>query len=267
MLYAAKLIVNIVSKAVKVEALRQEMKGAYRIIARMIKCCTGGLILAYQVNLVEDEMHLNSILTAYLEKEGYAVSAFSGGEKALEACDGTADLWVVDIMLPDTNGYTLFKEIRRKSPEVPIIFMSARNKEIDRVVGLEMGCDDYISKPFLPQELILRVRKLLEKQSAGLKRRKLNLSPYQICLDRRKIFAGEKEVELSTKEYELLLFFVRNDNIAVGRERILDDVWGEGYVGSDRVVDDTVRRLRKKLPELDIETIYGYGYCFKSEPL
>lgn len=221
--------------------------------------------MTYRVNLVEDEMHLNSILTAYLEKEGYAVSAFSGGQKALEAYDGSADLWIVDIMLPDTNGYTLFTEIRRRSPDVPIIFMSARNKEIDRVIGLEMGCDDYISKPFLPQELVLRVRKLLQKQSAALKRRILDLPPYQICLDRRKIFAGGKEVELSTKEYELLLFFSRNHDIAVGRECILDDVWGAAYVGSDRVVDDTIRRLRKKLPELAIETIYGYGYCFKSE--
>jgi two-component system, OmpR family, response regulator CssR len=221
--------------------------------------------VAYRVNIVEDELHLNNILTAYLKKEGHQVASFRTGQTATAQIAADVDVWIIDIMLPDTNGYTLFNEIRQQTPDVLAIFMSARNKEIDRVIGLEMGCDDYISKPFLPQELVLRVRKLLQSRERQSAQSVMQLAEYRICLDRRKVFAACEEIELSTKEYELLLFFARNGEIAVVRDCILTQVWGVDYVGSDRVVDDTVRRLRKKMPALDIETIYGYGYRFRSE--
>lgn len=219
--------------------------------------------MQHVVNIVEDEVNLNHILTAYLVKEGYQVNSFITGQDAQQAIQQDVDLWIIDIMLPDINGYTLFKEISGATPNAMIIFMSARNKELDRVIGLEMGCDDYISKPFLPQELIIRVRKLLQHKSRMNEQKNIYLSGYRISLEQRQVFQGQLEIELSTKEYELLLFFSRNQDNAVSRDQILEQVWRGDYFGSYRVVDDTLRRIRKKMPAMDIETIYGYGYRFR----
>lgn len=221
--------------------------------------------MQYVINIVEDEVNLNNILTAYLEKEGYRVNSFINGQDAKNAIGYDVDMWVVDIMLPDINGYSLFKQINEKTPNAMIIFMSARNKELDRVVGLEMGCDDYISKPFLPQELIIRVRKLLQNRSRRSEEKNINVAGYRICVEQRKVFQENIEIELSTKEYEMMMFFLRNQDNAVSRDQILEQVWREDYFGSYRVVDDTIRRIRKKMPAMDIETIYGYGYRFRRE--
>ncbi len=221
--------------------------------------------MQYVINIVEDEVNLNNILTVYLEKEGYQVNSFINGQDAKNAIRSDVDMWVVDIMLPDINGYTLFKQINETTPSAMIIFMSARNKELDRVVGLEMGCDDYISKPFLPQELIIRVRKLLQNRSRRSEEKNINVAGYRICIEQRKVFQGNIEIELSTKEYEMMMFFLRNQDNAVSRDQILEQVWREDYFGSYRVVDDTIRRIRKKMPAMDIETIYGYGYRFRRE--
>lgn len=213
------------------------------------------------INIVEDEKNLNTILKTYLEKEGYYVRSFLNGSKAIEAIGLETDLWVIDIMLPDTNGFTIFNKIKEKTPDVYTIFISARNQDIDRVVGLEMGCDDYISKPFMTRELIIRVNKLLK---ASLKdKRIIKEGKYLICMDRHKVFCDEKEIEFSAKEYDLLVYFLQNPNIALSREQILQRVWDGAYAGSQRVVDDTIRRIRKKMPGMKIETVYGYGYIYE----
>ena len=222
--------------------------------------------LPMKIYLVEDEKSLNLLLEKYLQLEGYEVTTFSDGNSAIARIKDMPDLWILDIMLPDTDGYTIIKAIKANNKNTPVIFMSARNEELDRVVGLELGSDDYLSKPFLPRELIIRTNKLLErvsgigKEDAVIVSVDLNLAGYRISKKQRTVFLGKEEIILTNKEFELLCYFIENKNNLVTREQILDTVWGYDYFGSDRVVDDTIRRIRKKLDNLTIETIYGYGY-------
>lgn len=211
------------------------------------------------ISVVEDEKDLNELVKRYLEKEGYEVRSYLTYEEAsLHASDDDVHLWVLDIMLDDKSGFDLIEEIRLQSRFVPVIFMSARDKEFDRIIGLEKGSDDYITKPFSPKELVLRVNNILRRVYKDDNR--IEVDGYEIDLDQRKVYRDSKEIELTTKEFDLLMLFVRNKQTAFSREQILDRVWETNYFGSDRVVDDTLRRLRKKLPLLNIHTIYGFGY-------
>ncbi|MGV8979622.1 response regulator transcription factor [Clostridium sp.] len=222
--------------------------------------------MSKKIYLVEDEMSLNLLLEKYLQREGYDVTTFSNGNSAIERIKDLPDLWILDIMLPDIDGYQIIKAIKANNKNTPVIFMSARNEELDRVVGLELGSDDYLSKPFLPRELIIRTNKLLKRISGGIKENTigpaddLNLGGYCISKKQRTVFLGKEEIILTNKEFELLYYFIENKNNLVSREQILDMVWGDDYFGSDRVVDDTIRRIRKKVDKFTIETVYGYGY-------
>ncbi|MBD5637390.1 response regulator transcription factor [Clostridium botulinum] len=216
-----------------------------------------------KVYLVEDEKSLNILLEKYLQREGYEVTTFFNGSSAIERIKDTPDLWILDIMLPDIDGYQIIKAVKENNKNTPVIFMSARNEELDRVVGLELGSDDYLSKPFLPRELIIRTNKLMERiygKSNNSMDIITNIGEYKISKRQRAVFFGEKEIQLTNKEFELLNFFVENRNNVISREQILISIWGEDYFGSDRVIDDTIRRLRKKMDKLDLETVYGYGY-------
>ncbi|ENK0557798.1 response regulator transcription factor [Clostridium sporogenes] len=216
-----------------------------------------------KVYLVEDEKSLNILLEKYLQREGYEVTTFFNGSSAIERIKDVPDLWILDIMLPDIDGYQIIKAVKENNKNTPVIFMSARNEELDRVVGLELGSDDYLSKPFLPRELIIRTNKLMERiygKSNDSMDIITNIGEYKISKRQRAVFFGEKEIQLTNKEFELLNFFVENRNNVISREQILISIWGEDYFGSDRVIDDTIRRLRKKMDKLDLETVYGYGY-------
>ncbi len=216
-----------------------------------------------QIYLVEDEKSLNILLKKYLEIEGYEVITFSDGISALSRIHDLPDLWVLDIMLPDIDGYELIKAIKEFKEDTPVIFMSARNEELDRVVGLELGSDDYLSKPFLPRELVIRVNRLFERMH-GKEDTEINdiiiVADYSISINQRTVNYQNKEIQLTNKEFELLLYIAQNKNIVVTREQILMNIWGFDYYGSERVVDNTIRRLRKKMDKLNIETLYGYGY-------
>jgi two-component system response regulator CssR len=222
--------------------------------------------LSKKIYLVEDEISLNLLLEKYLQREGYEVTTFVNGNSAIARIKDMPDLWILDIMLPDIDGYQIIKAIKANNKNTPVIFMSARNEELDRVVGLELGSDDYLSKPFLPRELIIRTNKLLERisgtddENLGQVYAGLNLGGYSISKKQRTVFQGTVEIILTNKEFELLYYFVENKNNLVSREQILDTVWGDNYFGSDRVVDDTIRRIRKKVDKFTIETVYGYGY-------
>ena len=215
--------------------------------------------MTYKVYLVEDDENLNLVLSSYLRKEGWQVSSFLTGDDAEKAISDSPDLWILDIMLPGLDGYQLIREIKLSNPHVPVIFISARDADIDRVVGLELGSDDYLPKPFLPRELVIRAKNLLDRlqpKSITID----NLAPYLINEASRIVSFEDNIIELTSKEYELLILFAENPNMALSRNQILNHIWGNDYFGSDRVVDDLVRRLRKKMEKLDIETIYGYGY-------
>lgn len=219
----------------------------------------------YKVYLVEDEENLSEVIQAYMEKENWEVHVFDNGNDAMKALEDPPHLWVLDIMLPGMDGYQILKEIRKQQDGVPVIFISARDQDIDRVLGLEMGSDDYLAKPFLPQELIIRVKKLLtrvygEKSTVPTK---VEINGYIIDPEARTItdsIEEEEYIDLTTKEMDLILMLTQEIGKAFSREDIIEKVWGENYFGSERAVDDVVRRVRKKMPRIHLETLYGFGY-------
>ena len=214
------------------------------------------------INIVEDERDLNELVKRYLEmdKENYEVRSYlTFDEASMHTGDSDVHLWILDIMLGDKSGFDLIEDIRTQNPNVPVIFMSARDKEFDRIIGLEKGSDDYITKPFSPKELVLRVNNIMRRTYRNDDR--LETDGYSIDENKRIVYDAEgREIDLTTKEYELLMLFVKNRGTAFSREQILERVWETNYYGSDRVVDDTLRRLRRKMPDLSIHTIYAFGY-------
>ena len=213
-----------------------------------------------RIVLVEDERDLNSLIKAYLEKAGYEVISYLNGEDAIENTSIDAHLWILDIMLGgDISGYDILKKIRETNEEVPVIFTSARDKDLDKIIGLELGSDDYITKPYSPKELVLRVNNMI-KRVYSKESKRIVYGNYTIDLDKRSISQGDVELTLTTLEFDLLYMFVTNKNKSFSRDDILNIIWGNDYFGNDRVVDDLVRRLRKKMPDINIKTIYGYGY-------
>ena len=212
------------------------------------------------ISIVEDEKDINNLVAQYLRKEGYEVHSYYTYEEAsAHVADDDVHLWILDIMLDDKSGFDLIEEIRLQGPETPVIFMSARDKEFDRIIGLEKGSDDYITKPFSPKELVLRVNNIIRRTYKEDNQR-ISVDGYEIDENQRFVYFRNDVIDLTTKEYELLMLFVKNRGTAFTREDILQKVWEENYFGSDRVVDDTMRRLRRKMPNLTIHTIYGFGY-------
>lgn len=219
-----------------------------------------------RIAVVEDEKDLATIVCKYLEKQGYETALFTTGETAIMQVAEDFQLWILDIMLPgNTSGYDLIKAIRRHSPKMPVIFTSARDQDIDKIMGLELGSDDYIAKPYSIRELVLRVKNLLARTYDTLNEKGSTISynGYIVDVDKRIVYEEDEVITLTSKEYDLLVFLLENKGKAFSREQILYRIWGNEYYGSDRVVDDLLRRLRQKLPNLIVETIYGYGYRLK----
>lgn len=215
----------------------------------------------YRICLVEDEINLNNLIKSYLERESYEVVNFYNGEEAFDYVGKEiVHLWILDIMLGDNiSGYDLIKKIRENNEDVPVIFTSARDQDLDKIIGLELGSDDYITKPYSPKELVLRVNNFI-KRIYSKTNEKISYEGYEIDLNKRLVFKDEKEIVLTTLEFDLLMMFLENKNKSFSRDDILKNVWGEDYFGSDRVVDDLIRRLRKKMPNIHINTLYGFGY-------
>lgn len=215
----------------------------------------------FRICLVEDEVDLANLIKAYLEKAGYEVVTFTKGDEALKYIGNDVDLWILDIMLgDDVNGYDIIKAIREKNTNVPVIFTSARDQELDKILGLELGSDDYITKPYSSKELVLRVNNIIKRVYKDRITNNILYDDYVIDIDKRMVFLKEEEIKLTTLEFDLLLLFLRNREKSFSREEILNAIWGDDYFGSDRVVDDLVRRIRRKLPKLNLNAIYGYGY-------
>lgn len=215
----------------------------------------------FKICLVEDETDLANLIKTYLEKAGYQVTLFNKGNDALNYIGNDVDLWILDIMLgDDVNGYDIIKEIRNKDNNVPVIFTSARDQDLDKILGLELGSDDYITKPYSSKELVLRVNNIIKRVYKDKIATSINYDDYVIEVDKRMVFQNDKEIKMTTLEFDLLVLFLKNKEKTFSREEILNVVWGNDYFGSDRVVDDLVRRVRKKLPKLNLDAIYGYGY-------
>lgn len=216
--------------------------------------------------MVDDERNIRDLIKKYLEKEGYIVTLLEDGNNLISEINRLKpDLIVLDIMMPGIDGLELCKKIRQNS-DIPIIFVSAKDEELDRILGLELGADDYLSKPFSPRELVVRIKNIfrrLEKiENQGVKY--LSLKDIRIYPERRYVEKDGEELKLTTKEYDLFEFLARNRNMPFTREQLLQKIWGYDYVGDERIIDDLVKRLRKKLRDIDsqleIITVWGYGY-------
>lgn len=215
----------------------------------------------WTVCLVEDEVDLCNLIKTYLEKAGYKVVTFNKGSDAISYIGHEVHIWILDIMLADdVNGYDIIKEIRKRDETVPVIFTSARDQELDKILGLELGSDDYLTKPYSSKELVLRVNNIIKRCYRDNTSNIISYAPYTIDTSRRIVKLNDKEIKMTSLEFDLLVLFLKNKDKSFSRDEILNAVWGNDYFGSDRVVDDLVRRLRKKLPKLRLSAIYGYGY-------
>lgn len=225
-----------------------------------------------KIFVVDDETNIRQIVRSYMEKEGYVVKEFENGEDALKAFSPEMpDMLVIDIMMPGMSGFELCNEIRKKA-NTPIIIVSAREEELDRILGIEMGADDYMMKPFSPRELVARVKAVFRRVDGMMKEKESGALPN--CRDikiypvERKVVkvesSGETEIHFTAMEYDFLYFMVTNKNRVFTRDQLLKNIWDYQYVGDTRAVDDLVKRIRKKLDaanmDFGIETVWGYGY-------
>lgn len=224
----------------------------------------------YHIGVVEDDKNIQDIVSAYLKKEGFEVTILGSAEEAWDVWESSPpDMWVLDIMLPGMDGYEFCRRIRNES-EVPIIIISAKDDEIDKILGLELGGDDYLTKPFSPRELIARIKRLFKRshsvrESNESSNNKVKVDHLLIYKNDRRIFWDGQEEEITTKEFDMLLLFAENVNRAFSREELLVKIWGEDYFGSDRAVDDLVKRIRKKFADIPLETVWGFGYRLRSD--
>lgn len=215
------------------------------------------------VLVVDDEPNIQELARMYLEKEGYRVELAGTGKEALARLDQVKpSLIVLDIMLPDIDGFEVCREVRKRG-ETPVLMLTARKDDIDKILGLEMGADDYLTKPFNPRELVARIKAVLRRYSAGNKPGKLiEAGNLQIDLARREVSIAGKMVKLRTKEFDLLAAFVQNAGIVMTRDRLLELIWDTDYYGETRTVDIHINHVREKIIDADvsIETIRGVGY-------
>jgi two-component system response regulator RegX3 len=213
------------------------------------------------IMLVEDEQSIGGLVAAYLERDGFSVLWLRTGEEALVELDRhDVRLIVLDIGLPGIDGFEVCKRVRARS-DVPILMLTARDEEADRVVGLEIGADDYVPKPFSPRELVARVKAILRRSERQDRPALLELGPVRVDREAREATVDGRELELTAKEFDLLAMLIENTGIVLSRERLLEDVWGMAYPGGTRTVDVHIAQLRRKLgtPEL-IRTVRGAGY-------
>lgn len=223
----------------------------------------------FTILIADDEERIRRLVSDFLRRDGYTVLQAADGGQAMELIDqklGSIDLIILDVMMPVYDGWSVLRHIRSKNTEVPVMMLTARTEENDEVFGFDLGADDYITKPFSPIVLSARVRaieKRCHQRSEGIYQAG-ELSVNEI---RREACVAGQTVDLTPKEYELLIYFKNNQNIAVSRENILNAVWGYDYFGDLRTVDTHVKKLRAKLGDCGkmIETVRGFGYRFEGE--
>lgn len=218
----------------------------------------------YTVLICDDNMAVHSSLTSYLKNEGIDVISSFDGESALESLrTQNVDVMVLDVMLPGMDGHEVCREVRKIS-NVYIIMLSAKGEELDRIIGLEVGADDYVTKPFSPREMAIRIRKALKRLYSIHEVKKLTLAELTVLPDSYEVFIRDQKVDMTSKEIDVLAFMLSNTGKALTREHILNAAWGYEYYGDTRVVDTLIKRLRQKLAQdnvhFAIRSIYGVGY-------
>lgn len=229
----------------------------------------------YLIAVVDDDQYIRNLVEAYLQKENYRTIGLGSAEEAWELWQtNPPDMWVLDVMLPGMDGYEFCRRIRNEA-EVPIIMISARDNEVDKILGLELGSDDYLVKPFSPRELVARIKRQLQRwykmsnptdPANGITSpTHIEVNHLQLLPEERRVFWHGEEIELTSKEFTLLKVFASSPNRAFTRDELLTFVWGDDYFGSERAVDHLIKRMRKKLDRLPIEAVWGHGYRMRTE--
>lgn len=220
----------------------------------------------YKILIVDDESKIRDFIKKYATFEGYTVFEASNGMEALDICKtNDFDIIIMDIMMPELDGFSVCKELR-KTNDTPIIMLSARGEEYDKIHGFDLGIDDYVVKPFSPKELMLRIKAVMNRVRDRANKNDIYIfENLTINFTARKVLIDNKEINLSPKEYELLFYMVRNKNIALTREMLISNVWGYDFYGDDRTLDTHIKLLRKSLGEYSrlIITLRGVGYHFE----
>lgn len=217
--------------------------------------------------IVDDEMRIRELIKKYAKFEGYEVEEAADGLEALEKCrTGEYDLLILDVMMPGLDGFSVCREVRKRRP-VPVIMLSARGEEYDRIHGFEVGIDDYVVKPFSPRELMMRVAAVLKRTGGASTGEKevYEQGGLRVDFTGRQVTLDGRPLSLSPKEYDLLFYLVRNRGVALDRERLITQVWGYDFYGDDRTLDTHIKLLRKSLGRLSgrIVTLRGVGYRFE----
>ena len=222
--------------------------------------------MLFKINIIDDEKNLNDLVRTYLEKEGYSVCSFYTYDEALLHKDDDVHLWLIDIMLDKASGFELFNEIKASKPKMPIIFMSARDQEFDRIIGLEKGSDDYITKPFSLKLVLMRIEAVLRRTKEKVENHNIFIS-HGIKLDtnRHTVEVNGKEINLTQLEFDILEVFMKHRNQVLTRDNLINQVWGYDFTGDEKAVNIHVMNLRRKLDIDCIQTVRGVGYKFESE--
>lgn len=228
-----------------------------------------------KVLVLEDEDAIRGFVRINLKRAGMDVIEATTGEEALTVMQTvpSPDIAILDVMLPTISGFDVCREIRSRYPATGIIMLTAKSQDADKVMGLELGADDYVVKPFSPSELMARVKALSRRMNlsqAETAADRLEAGPFRLSLDERKMYKQGQEIELTPTEFAIIKLLMENVNKSVSRDDILDHVWGKHYFGDLKIVDVNIRRIRQKLEDrpskpVFIETVWGYGYLWKEE--
>ena len=211
------------------------------------------------IYLVDEDDAFCQVAIYCLEQEGWRTTVFAAQDEPLAHAADCPGLWILDA--DSEGGFELLRAVKKAAPHIPVLLTAQKENLLDRVLGLELGCQDLVLKPFSPRELVLRIKRIFAQDAVAENKRAVDsLQDYMIRWQERVVLDQNRLVSLTSKEFLLLECFYRHKGMALSREQILRQVWGEGYYGSDRVVDDLVRRMRRKLSRLRVETLYGYGY-------
>lgn len=216
--------------------------------------------------VVDDEERIREVIKKYAQWEGYEVTESVSGEEAVELCKEKGyDLIVMDVMMPGMDGFLACKEIKEYR-DIPVLMLSARGEEYDRIHGFEVGVDDYVVKPFSPRELMLRIKVILGRKQNGKIKEIFQKQGFILNFSSREVFIDGRKVNMTNKEYELLCCLVKNKGIALTREKLLSEVWGYNYCGDDRTLDTHIKLLRNSLGEYRelLVTLRGVGYRFEA---
>lgn len=222
-----------------------------------------------KILVVDDEFRIRQIIRKYAEFEGYEVEEATDGMQAIQICrKNTFDLIIMDVMMPELDGFSACREIR-KFCDTPIIMLSARGEEYDKIHGFELGSDDYVVKPFSPKELMMRVGAVIKRSGKGEEENKNDVFTYEgleVDFSARTVTIDGKRAEMTPKEYDLFFYMVRNKGIALTRESLISEVWGYDFFGDERTLDTHIKLLRKSLGEYSkcIVTLRGVGYRFET---